>query len=348
MFRTNHGVIPRHDVRINYSRLMDTSTLAAELCRALRGSRSQIQLARRLGYRSNVPAAWESGRSAPPLRTFLRAAERVGVPVRPGLADFLACTVEEVPPLDTDEGLAALIRRLRGPRTTTELAEESGLSRHALGRWQRGQAEPRLPDLLRVVEAGTGRLLDFVDVFVDPGELPSVVVAWQRLRDGRELLVRSPWVQPVLLALELAAYQALPAHDTGWLARRLDLEEERVEDALARLEQTDQIQWTGTHFRLHRVRTIDTRRDAAGVLAMRAWFAEDALARLRADQADATFSQNLFSISSADLERLRALHVTHFREVQALVAASEPGERLVLLQRSIVPVDRPAPPEDTG
>lgn len=321
---------------------MEHDVLAAEMCRALRGDRSQVQLARRLGYRSNVPATWESGRAAPPLSTFLRAAERLRIPVQEGLACFLSCAEADLE-LGTAEGLGAMIARLRGGQSTVDLAAATGISRHALGRWQRGQAEPRLPDLLRVVDQGTGRLLDFIDIFVRPADLPSARDAWRRLVDGRTLLVARPWVQPVLLALELAAYQDLPGHDDVWLAGRLDMDLARVGDALDRLKATDQIRWTGTHFALHRVRTIDTRRDADGVLAMRGWFAELALDRLREDQADATFSQNLFSISGADLERLRALHVAHFREIQALVAASEPGERLVLLQRSIVPVDQPRP-----
>lgn len=315
----------------------DAERIVCELCRRLRGNRSQIQLARRLGYRSNVPATWESGRAAPPATTFFRACERLGLEVRVPLEAFLGGV--HLGDLTRVEGVAELIGRLRGGETTLALAEASGVSRHALGRWQRGESEPRLPDLLRVVDHGTRRLLDFLAIFTDPGELPSVADEWERLREGRALLVREPWVQPVLLGLELAGYRALAAHDDGWLARRLGESVERVQEALERLAATDQIAWTGTHWRLHRVRTIDTRRDADGVLAMRVWFAEQALGRLRAGAPEGTFSQNLFTLSEEDLERLHELHVRHFEEIRALVAQSEPGERIVFLQRSIVPWD---------
>mgnify|MGYP002818969135 CR=1 FL=1 len=319
---------------------MDHDLLAAQVLRALRAHRSQVQLARRLGYRSNVPASWEAGRSAPPATTFFAACDRLRLAYRPALAAFFADDAPFLDELPAADAVAALVVRLRGTRSTVELAARTGLSRHALGRWQRGQAEPRLPELLLLVDRGTGRLPDFVACFVDPAVVPILAEEWRRLLAGRALLVRSPWVQPVLLALELADYQATPRHDDAWLASRLDLPVEQVTDALAALADTEQITWTGTHWALFQVRTIDTRRDAAGVLQMRAWFAGQALDRLRADQPDALFSQNLFTLSEADLARLRALHVRHFREVQALVAQSEPGERIVLLQRSVIPWDR--------
>ncbi|MEO0604612.1 MAG: helix-turn-helix domain-containing protein [Myxococcota bacterium] len=322
---------------------MEHRRLAAQLCRALRGPRSQAQLARRLGNRSNVAADWEAGRTAPPATTFFRLCRRLGVVFADGLRAFLSSERPWTDRLETVDGVAELVRALRGRQNTVELAARSGVSRHALGRWQRAQAEPRLPDLLRVVSFGTGRLLDFVDVFVDPADVPLLTHDWERLLRGRRLLVDSPWVQPVLLALELADYQALPHHDDAWLGARLDLDPVHVVAAIEVLSETDQITWTGTHWQLGRVLAIDTRRDAEGVLGMRAWFAEQALARLRSAQPDATFSQNLVSIAEADLAKLRELHVAHFREVQQLVAKSAPSERIVLLQRFIVPLDVPEP-----
>ena len=44
---------------------LDFERLSRELLVALRGQRSQVQWSRRLGYRSNVAYAWESGRRWP-------------------------------------------------------------------------------------------------------------------------------------------------------------------------------------------------------------------------------------------------------------------------------------------
>ncbi|HMJ12230.1 MAG TPA: DUF4423 domain-containing protein, partial [Polyangiaceae bacterium] len=57
---------------------MRHGTLASELLRALRGRRSQAQLSRRLGYRSNIVQRWETQRCWPSAVQFLVVAERTG------------------------------------------------------------------------------------------------------------------------------------------------------------------------------------------------------------------------------------------------------------------------------
>src|SRR5262245_34102929 len=67
----------------------DYDAIARDLVRALRGGRSQVAFARRLGFRSNAVYTWESGRRWPAASVFLDAAERVGIDVRLGLRGFL-------------------------------------------------------------------------------------------------------------------------------------------------------------------------------------------------------------------------------------------------------------------
>ena len=50
-----------------------------ELLRALRGHRSQVAFARWLGFRSNVPAAWEGGHRCPDAVELFRVCARVKV-----------------------------------------------------------------------------------------------------------------------------------------------------------------------------------------------------------------------------------------------------------------------------
>src|SRR5688572_27908924 len=73
----------------------------------------------------------------------------------------------------TRAGVAALLRHLRGKVTLVELARRSGHSRFAIARWLGGETEPRLPELLSLVEAATFRTLDFLACFTDIEKLPS-------------------------------------------------------------------------------------------------------------------------------------------------------------------------------
>ena len=64
--------------RRNAGSNVDIERIARGLLRELRGRRSQVQWSRRLGYRSNVAYAWESGRRWPTAAETLRAAGRSG------------------------------------------------------------------------------------------------------------------------------------------------------------------------------------------------------------------------------------------------------------------------------
>src|SRR3970282_797610 len=63
------------------------------------------------------------------------------------------------------EGVARFLSLLRARIPIVDLAERSGRSRSPISRWLFGAAEPRLPDFLRLVEAASLRLLDFIALF---------------------------------------------------------------------------------------------------------------------------------------------------------------------------------------
>jgi transcriptional regulator with XRE-family HTH domain len=215
----------------------DAERVAAELIRALRGGRSQVAFSRRLGYRSNVVAAWEAGRRWPTAADTLAAANRIGIDLEAGLRRFYGVPVPFLDALHpaSPEAVTAFLQDSRRERTAAELAEASGFSRHQISRWFRGAAQPRLPEHLVLVEATTQRLLDWLAILVDPSELPSVAAAWRQLESARTLFWRMPHAQLVLLALTLESYRALPAHDDAWLAEALDLELYQVVGAVEAL-----------------------------------------------------------------------------------------------------------------
>jgi transcriptional regulator with XRE-family HTH domain len=290
----------------------------------LRGRRSQVQWSRRLGYKSNVAYAWESGRRWPTAAEALRAAARSGVDVEQALTRFYAARPPVTGDPTTPEAVAALLDDLRGTATVAELARRADVSRYQLGRWLSGQTQPRLPDFLRVLEAASLRLLDFLACFVDPERLPGLAAPWRRLVARRRGASAIPWTQAVLRALELDAYRALPAHEAGWLAARLGIPAEEEDRALRFLVETEQVAFDGAHY-APRARMVDTRLDPEVGRALKTHWTEVAADRLRAG-APGQFSYNVVAVSHADLERIRELHLGYFRAMRAIVAESTPAE----------------------
>jgi transcriptional regulator with XRE-family HTH domain len=209
---------------------MDHDSLARQLIRALRGKRSQVALSRRMKCRSNVLYSWESGRRWPTAATFFALAEKCGVDVNQGIAGFLRTLPDDL--VDRDytepEAVADFLSHLREGTTLVELARKVGTNRVSLARWLKAQAEPRLPELLRVIDHSSLRLLDFLAIFVPPEQLPAAKKAWGILEAQRKVAYSLPWSHAVMRVLELKAYRRLPQHKPGFNVYYVSLDQLQI------------------------------------------------------------------------------------------------------------------------
>ena len=311
---------------------IDVELLARELTRSLRGRRSQTALSRRLGYKTNVLYIWEAQKGAPTGAGFLQLAQRVGIDVRHALTQFYRKPPPWLASHDPSSvpGVAALLDDLRGASTLVDTASKLRVSRFALARWLRGEAEPRLPDFLELIEVTSLRLPDFVAALVDPLEVSSLAERWQELQAARRAAYQRPWSHAVLRALELRQYQELPAHEPGWLGRMLGLDLAEEEACLELLADTGQIELRQKKWCVRQVLTVDTRKDPEAARHLKAWWARVGNERFLA-HAEGVFSYNLFGVSNGDLERIEALQRAYFRELRNIVAQSEPVENVAVV-----------------
>jgi transcriptional regulator with XRE-family HTH domain len=319
----------------------DFDEIAKDWLRALRGRRSQRALSRRLGYRSNIVYRWESGRCFPTAAVAFRCMRRLKVDLRAALARFFHGEPDTVRALDlgTGAGVSALLELLRGPMSIVELSRRAGVNRYAVARWQRGRAEPRLPDFLRLVHASADRLLDFIAAFTPPEQVDAIADAWRALEAARELAYDTPWSHAVLRALDLQQYRALPRHRHGWIAERLSIsphEERRCLDLLLR---AGQIRKQGARFVVETASRVDMRADPRRAEQLRAFWIETALDRLRSGS-PGVYAYNVFSVSATDLERIRELYRSFHAQMRAIIAASTPEEHVVLWGAQLVALSR--------
>lgn len=320
--------------------VLDYEVVASEFLRALRGSRSQTAFARRLGYRSNVVHSWEVGRAFPTAAKTLWAATRVGLDVRGAISTLYRKRPGWLDQADmtTPEGVAQFLRDLQGKLAIGDLATKVGRSRFATARWLHGQSEPRLPDFLRLVDALTLRLIDFISVVVDPASLPSIKEAYVELEQARKATYQRPWSQAVLRVLEMRDYGSLVAHEPGWIASRLDIPRDEEDAALELLASTGQAELRDGKYQLvSEPKVVDTRRDPRAAHTLRAFWAD--VARQRMDEpGDALFSHSVFGVSEKDYQRIRELQKAYYQEIRAIVAESQPVERVALLNLQLLPL----------
>jgi transcriptional regulator with XRE-family HTH domain len=313
--------------------------IASEFLRAIRGRRSQAAFSRRLGYRTNVLYLWEAGRSFPTAADALAAAARTGLDVRQSLTNFFHRTPDWLEHSDptTRAGVAALLNDLRGRTGINELAKASGKSRFALARWLKGDAEPKLPEFFLLIEKTSLRLLDFIACFVEPRELASINKAWEELEATRRAAFEMPWTQAVLRTLELRDYADLERHVPGWIAQRVGISMKEEQQCLQLLARTHQITLRHGRWQLREVMAVDTRRDPAAERQVKRWWTNVALDRL--ESGSGIYSYNVFAVSEKDLSTINDLYRAYFRQIRAIIAQSEPSERVVLASMQLVPLD---------
>lgn len=305
-------------------------TLATELIQALRGKRTQAALSRRLGFKTNVVYTWEAGRRWPTAAETLRLARSTGVDVTAAVEGFFRepprfCRRVDVA---SREGIAELLGELRGSIPVVDLAARAGKSRFAISRYLSGEAEPKLPDFLRLVEASSMRVLDFLARFVDPKRLPAAREPWRRLAVRRRAISDEPFLPAVMLALETVAVQSVP-FSPGAIADRLGIDRDTERRCLEILVASGQVRKEGTRYVIEPIETVDTRPDPDAERRLKAHYARVGVAHIER-AAEGLFSFNVLTVSRRDLERLRELHRSYFRQLRALVAGSTPQECVVV------------------
>ena len=325
--------------------MRDYDRIARQLLRAIRGARSQVAFARRLGYRGNPIANWEAGRRFPTAAEVFRACERVRIDV-PGAIEVFhprAAAAFEI----SDEGVAAWLRVQQGSASSAELARRIGTTRHRVARWLTGQTRPRLPDFLALLDGLTGRSTDLIALLVAIDDVPDAVDDYRTRAAIRRVAIEAPWSAAVLRILETEAYARESSPTPAWIAGALGVTTEEATDWLARMVAAGVLTLAEGRWVPAAPLTVDTAAYPEARTRFRDHWLDVAKTRVANPHERDSFSYNLASMSREDLEAIRDLYRQTYRQMRQIVAASEPVEVAVLIQAQIVTWDPESPPEAT-
>lgn len=323
---------------------------ARELLRAIRGRRSQVALARRLGYSGNPITDWERGSRHPTAKEVLRAAALCRLPVRDA---FLALVPLEPPaPAATSRQsgkggkprewvVHPWLAALRGNVSNTELAQRLGVSRYTVSRWCSGATEIRLHEFLQCISVLTGRLYDWVSALVPIRHVPSLVIEYEEADAARRAAVEHPWTEAILRVLETQHYRERPAVAHATLAATLGIEPSTLDEALEGLVRASVVSRRveassgGVYYEALRELSVDTRNNPRAIRDLQRHWLNVALQRAARGEPD-WFAYNVFSCSESDFERVRDSLKRAFRESRSIVAASQPNQSAGLLLMQLV------------
>lgn len=313
---------------------------AAQFLRALRGRRSQAAFARRLGYRGNPITNWERGKRFPTAVEVLRCADLLKRDVAGALRRFSPnIRVEK------DEGLYRLdswLDELRADTSIQALAEQSGYSRFSVRRWLRGEAQPRLPDFFRLLDAITGRLPEWVECFVPIEQVPSLLPRYRQVLAARRVAFDAPWCEAILRVIETRHYQEREQDVPGFLARVLGITPQEEDRCLELLLSSGLLAREQGKLVVTSSQLVDTQGGKAALRRLKQHWSAIAVARLGQPPVEGDlFAYNVISVSKPDFDRIRDTLRATFREIRSVVAASEPAEVVAVLNLQAVqfPVD---------
>lgn len=307
---------------------------AQQLLRALRGERSQVAFARRLGYRGNPITDWECGRRIPTAREALRAAAMVKIDVLASFTRFQPSLALGLGPDGLE--LGPWLSQLNPNLSVTELAARTGHGRSSVSRWLAGKAQPRLNEFLELVDAATGRVQDLVAELVAIEQVPALQARFEASSAAKRIAFDQPWTEAVMRVLETLPARDASADDVLAVAQRLGLHEESVASCLALLEKAALVRREGCAYDVVRELTVDTRGGKDALLALKAhWARVTAERALRPGTGD-LFAYNVFSASAADVERIRQLLRAAFRQTRSIVTSSAPCQEVALVNVQLV------------
>ena len=308
--------------------LQSMQSACREFLRAVRGQRSQVAFARKLGFAGNPIANWEAGRRSPTVVETLRACERVGIEVPLAFRRFVNIPLERGP---SGYRIGPWLDQLRGNTTGLQLAARSGYSRHQVRRWLTEEAVPKLPQFFELVQAITGRLPDLVGELVAIDEVPSLREQYAQLQAARRLAHDQPWTEAVLRLLETQEARKLD-YDVPTIAERLNISEALAERCLSQLVSAGIVQRTPHHCRVVSTLSVDTK--ALGQL--KAHWSNVARQRVLAPQQGDVFCYNVLACSKQDVERISSLLLATYRQIRSIVANTPSEEVAAVVNLQLV------------
>jgi len=300
---------------------------SSQLLRALRGQRSQIAFARRLGYRANPITDWENGRRFPTIFEALRAARLVGRDVEGAFTKLGPGSL----PFSGEKEPQEWLSELRGSRSITELADQAGISRYSVSRYLSGKSEARLPDFLRLLDAVTGRLHEWVNELVAVENVPALYGRFQEIQAARRLALEHPWSEAILRVLETAGYRKQKKERGAYIAGVLGVELDEVMSLLCELQSAGVIEKKRGAYVVAENLTVDTTSTPEQLLGVRQHWAQVGLSRLEQMQRDDWFAYNVIAVSEEDSKKVEKRLRAAYREVRSIVSESSPADRAAVL-----------------
>ena len=304
----------------------DLAQLSLDILRALRGSRSQTAINRKLGFKSNQLHRWESGQRKIPWSQFVRICTARSVPIERILLNALFF----VQPADRAD---LLCQQMIAGMSRKDAARAAGIGYHSIRRWQIGESEPNLEEVFGLIALIPERLERFVVRLTATIGVEVPKSLGRRPIDAAAVLFQFQIAGALTAVLELKTYKELREHSSQWLADQLGAATAEIDECLGALEKAGLVTRAGPNA-LYRL--IDLVIDTSGAdprsrIQLRAYWYERFVAAIVSDNLKiggrSRLSYLLHALSPEAYEQITERLRLFYNDVDFIVRADEAREK---------------------
>ncbi len=208
---------------------MDHKKLKSELLIAIRGGRSQGFINRRLGYNYNQVSKWERGLKRIYWPDFVKFCDVCKIDLKDIINKKLNYPSKP-------ESFNLLIKHLTPRVNIIDIAEKIKVSKFIVRRWLCGQTPPTLENILSIIENFHMQLVDFLDVFVDLENIPTLNKQYAKRKLVKELQKRHPYFMAIDKCFYHKKYLNLKKHEDGFVSKKIGISLEEEKEAISKLK----------------------------------------------------------------------------------------------------------------
>jgi transcriptional regulator with XRE-family HTH domain len=315
----------------------DFQKIQSEFLRAARGNRSQASFSEILGYRSNKVHRWETNQTILSWSDFCHLCQKRRLPLSEACRIAFAYDGQV-----TDS--KALLTILFGQRKLSEIARQVGVSPSLVSRWRSGQVEPSFVQMAQIIHNGFSSLPEFIGRLVRIEKVPSLAAELDREREEKEIHYRNPWVAALLLFLRTIDYDSLPAHQEGFLAKKLGVPIGEERKIVARLLEIGAIQKEkNREIYEPSSRSINVGGDPEGNRRIREYWTERCLKTIRKglpNRERNAWGYMLLNTNSETRRKIRERYLAFYQDVHNIIQSSQaPCDSVYLMNMQFLNID---------
>lgn len=314
------------------ARAINYESLAVQVLTLMRqnskGSLSQRELSKILGFTYNRVGKWESLNSPFLWEDFVAVCKALHFPIEEIFRNYFFWIGNEA--FNTLNCWKSILK-ISSAKGLTAGSKKKKLSIEI-------SEHPSFSEFLEKIDQRPGVLIGWLAKLIDISQLPEFKEDYEKLKNI-EVLVQDPICSLVSACLQLTHYKILPQHDSQVLADLLDIEKSQVDHAIEALIKSGSIKYDGGKLKSHANDFTLVRN--ANLHNLTKYLVEKAQLKIKSNEAtqnsqpNSVLSTRLYPLSQKAAQKINELIIqTHFEIAELISKDSDPPDHLrsILIQ----------------